>query len=271
MNLYKIVLLVTFVLAVTLEKSSAQFVIDPANTTNIYNTNLSNGRVGIGKIADPDGTTNVLPPGAQIKSPLLQIHGISGKTGGVAQIQLPVVKITATNSTNSIGLGFDDLGYPSFLKYAYVKTEGRYRIISSELEVIANSYFRSKVILAPTPNWMASEIATPGSYRLYVQGGILTEKIKVALTTDAVNWSDFVFAKDYKLRSLSEVESYVKKHHHLPEIPSSEEIYKDGLDLAQMDAKLLMKIEELTLYMIELKKENEKLKEQMELLNAKIK
>ncbi len=106
-------------------------------------------------------------------------------------------------------------------------------------------------------------VSLPSGYKLYVQTGILTEKIKVALSTDAVNWSDFVFADNYKLRPLNEVESFVKKNKHLPEIPSAKEVYANGLDLAQMDAKLLQKIEELTLYVIEQQKEIEQLKKKV--------
>ena len=102
-------------------------------------------------------------------------------------------------------------------------------------------------------------VPVSNNYRLYVEKGILTEKLKIAVSTDAVNWSDFVFEKDYKLTSLSEVEKFVKKNHHLPEIPSAKEVYQEGIDVAQMDAKLLQKIEELTLYMIELDKQNKKL------------
>lgn len=97
------------------------------------------------------------------------------------------------------------------------------------------------------------------NYRMYVEKGILTEKVKIAVKSDAVNWSDFVFAKDYKLPALSEVEAFVKKNHHLPEIPSAKEVYSEGIDVAQMDAKLLQKIEELTLYMIQLEKNNKEL------------
>lgn len=104
---------------------------------------------------------------------------------------------------------------------------------------------------------------TSSPYKLYVETGILTEKIKVALSTDAVNWSDFVFADDYQLRPLNEVESFVKKNKHLPEIPSAKEVYANGLDLAQMDAKLLQKIEELTLYVIEQQREINSLKSKL--------
>jgi hypothetical protein len=89
------------------------------------------------------------------------------------------------------------------------------------------------------------------NYKLFVETGILTEKIKVALSNDPLNWSDFVFADDYQLRTLDEVEEYIRENKHLPEIPSTEEVHREGLDLAQMDARLLQKIEELTLYVIE--------------------
>lgn len=102
----------------------------------------------------------------------------------------------------------------------------------------------------------------PDGYKLIVQDGILTEKVKIA-TIFGGQWSDFVFANDYKLRPLDEVEEYINKNKHLPEIPSAQEVEKEGLDLAQMDAKLLQKVEELTLYMIDMKKENEQLKKRL--------
>jgi hypothetical protein len=100
----------------------------------------------------------------------------------------------------------------------------------------------------------------PGNYKLYVEGGILTEKVKVASYLGA-DWSDFVFADNYELRPLDEVESFIKDNKHLPDIPSASEVEKNGFDLADMDAKLLQKIEELTLYVIDLKKENTQLKQ----------
>lgn len=103
-------------------------------------------------------------------------------------------------------------------------------------------------------------VSLPSGYKLYVQDGILTEKVKVALSSDPTNWSDFVFDENYDLKPLSEVEKFIKKNKHLPEIPSTEEIHKEGLDLAQMDAKLLQKVEELTLYVIQQQKEIQQLK-----------
>ena len=101
-------------------------------------------------------------------------------------------------------------------------------------------------------------VATPGDYRLYVERGILTERLKVSLksTTD---WADYVFASDYKLKPLSEVEAFLKKYKHLPNVPSADEVVSTGIDVAKMDAKLLEKIEELTLYIIDFNKRVETL------------
>jgi hypothetical protein len=91
----------------------------------------------------------------------------------------------------------------------------------------------------------------PAGYKLYVETGIITEKVKVALVN---NWADYVFDKKYTLLPLKEVEKYILSNKHLPNVPSAEQVAKEGIDMAMMDAKLLEKIEELTLYIIQLNK-----------------
>ncbi|MBN1187704.1 MAG: hypothetical protein JXB49_35850 [Bacteroidales bacterium] len=77
-----------------------------------------------------------------------------------------------------------------------------------------------------------------------------------------VIWYDQVFNKDYNLMTLSELENYVKTNNHLPDIPSEREVKEEGFNMAEMDGLLLKKIEELTLYVIELEKEIEQLKQE---------
>jgi len=89
--------------------------------------------------------------------------------------------------------------------------------------------------------------------KLSVNGKIRAHEIKV----ETANWPDYVFAKDYKLPSLQETEQHIKENGHLQGIPSADEVKAKGIDLGDMNAKLLQKIEELTLYLIEMKKENE--------------
>lgn len=103
--------------------------------------------------------------------------------------------------------------------------------------------------------------ATSGGYRLLVKGGMITEKIKVAVAGSA-DWADYVFEDTYKILSLEQVEKFIKENKHLPNVPSAEEMVKNGLDVTLTNAKLLEKIEELTLYMIELNKEVKALKEE---------
>lgn len=103
-------------------------------------------------------------------------------------------------------------------------------------------------------------VSLPSGYKLYVQTGILTERLKVAVKGTS-NWADYVFEQNYKMLNLKELDEYIKLNKHLPNIPSAEEMVENGLDVAEMDALLLSKIEELTLYVIELKKELEALKQ----------
>ena len=102
---------------------------------------------------------------------------------------------------------------------------------------------------------------TPAGYKLVGEEGILTEKVKVAVKNTA-DWSDKVFAPGYRLTPLSEVEQYIKTHQHLPGILSAEQVVKEGIDVAKMNAKLLEKIEELTLYVLTLNKEVTQLRQQ---------
>jgi hypothetical protein len=100
---------------------------------------------------------------------------------------------------------------------------------------------------------------------LAVNGKISCKEIKVQTTP-----ADFVFAVDYCLRPLAEVEKFVKTNKHLPEIPSAKDQAKyGGTDMGAMQSKLLQKVEELTLYMIDLKKENETLKTRITVLEQK--
>ncbi len=117
------------------------------------------------------------------------------------------------------------------------------------------------------PNFINTfgKVTYNGDYSLYVGTGILTEKVRVALRSSE-DWADYVFKEGYNLLTLSEVEKYIQEEGHLPNVPSAEEIANSGIDVAKMDAKLLEKIEELTLYVIQLKKENEEIKA---LLNEK--
>ena len=101
--------------------------------------------------------------------------------------------------------------------------------------------------------------------KLDVNGTIRATEVKVE-----AGWADFVFDKDYKLPTLQEVENHINEHNHLPDIPSEAEVKENGVSLGEMQAKLLQKIEELTLYVIKqdktIKEQGEKMNKQAELI-----
>jgi len=105
---------------------------------------------------------------------------------------------------------------------------------------------------------------TSPTYPLTVNGTVRAKEVIVD-----TGWSDYVFDDSYQLKALSEVEAYVKAEKHLPGIPTTQEVRAEGISLGDMQAKLLQKIEELTLYTIELKKENDGLKARMAALENK--
>ena len=85
--------------------------------------------------------------------------------------------------------------------------------------------------------------------KLAVKGDIHAQEVKVDLNGAVA--PDYVFKEGYDLKSLQEVQDYIKEHGHLPNIPSAQEMEANGIDLGQMDLKLLEKIEELILYTLE--------------------
>jgi hypothetical protein len=108
--------------------------------------------------------------------------------------------------------------------------------------------------------------ATKPGYKLFVETGILTEKVKVAIKTSA-DWADHVFNKDYSLMPLKEVAQFIQANGHLPGVPSAAEVTKEGIDLGKMNAKLLEKIEELTLHLIAQQEKLDLLQKQMKQQN----
>lgn len=99
-----------------------------------------------------------------------------------------------------------------------------------------------------------------------VEANGLTRARKIKVDADV--WADYVFEADYKLMPLADVESFLKEHKHLPSIPSEKVMKEEGIDLAEMNVKMMEKIEELTLYLIQQNKELEKMKAELETLKA---
>ena len=107
--------------------------------------------------------------------------------------------------------------------------------------------------------------ANIGTYKLFVAGGILTEAIRVR-----VNWADYVFDPEYKLKPLNEVEKHIQEKGHLPNVPSAKEVESQGLELGDISRIQQEKIEELFLHTIEQEKELKKQKEANKVLENRL-
>ncbi|BBM86330.1 hypothetical protein [Candidatus Uabimicrobium amorphum] len=103
--------------------------------------------------------------------------------------------------------------------------------------------------------------------KLAVKGKITAEEVRIVKMD---NWADFVFADDYKLIPIDQLEQSIKRNKHLPNIPSEREVKEQGIQLGEMQAKLLQKIEELTLYTIQQEKKITTLQQQKNTLENKV-
>ncbi|MBT3368519.1 MAG: hypothetical protein HN416_15320 [Nitrospina sp.] len=130
------------------------------------------------------------------------------------------------------------------------------------MEFFVNS---SVVMMVDTSGRLGIGTQAPG-YNLAVNGTIGCKE----LTVTSTGWADFVFEENYNLPPLSEVEAYISSNGHLPGIPTEAEVKEKGVSVGDMSAKLLQKVEELTLYVIDLKKENDSLKGQLATIQNQI-
>jgi predicted DNA-binding protein (UPF0251 family) len=172
------------------------------------------------------------------------------------------------NTTNSLMVGFNSDTATLFVGPSTgVGTFGKVGIATSSpirtLDVNGMSHFADTMSIGTTK--------TNGSL-LAVAGKISAEEVEVSLST---TWPDFVFSSSYELNTLAQVEEHINKYSHLPNVPSAEEVAEKGINIAEMDAILLQKIEELTLYTIAQQKQIDEQKklieEQSRLVEALIK
>jgi hypothetical protein len=98
------------------------------------------------------------------------------------------------------------------------------------------------------------------SYSLCVRGGILTDKINIKHIN---HWPDYVFSSDYLLMPLADLKAFVTENHHLPEVPSENDIMSEGIEIGEMQGILLKKIEEMTLYILQQQEQIDKLEQRI--------
>ena len=108
-------------------------------------------------------------------------------------------------------------------------------------------------------------ITTP-EHKLSVAGTIKAKELSVT----PEDWPDYVFADDYDLPPLEDVEAYIRRHKHLPGIPTARDVEAEGIAVGAMNARLLQKVEELTLYLLDMKHDQDTLKAENERLRTRL-
>jgi hypothetical protein len=204
------------------------------NGTHIYNNNT--GNVGIGS----SSPTTLLDVAKSMTEPAISVRNLGGSGGSTYRM-------------------YDQLSGADW-KFKATSTGG--------FKIRDNAYSLDVIQIEPNSAANALYINAAGNVglgtanpteKLSVNGNIKCKQVEVTLT----GWSDFVFQEDYSLMPLAELDDYISQHQHLPGVPSAYEVITNGNNLGEMDAILLQKIEELTLYVLELKKDNEALRLQL--------
>jgi len=229
--------------------------IPPSPPTNLTASDILKNTLSLSWGASTD---NVEVSGYEIFQDQASI-GISGNT----DLSFPVTGLSASTTYAFTVVAFDAEGNTSGFSDTLMVTT---------LDAIVYTDINSNNTLV---DWTARNLHIAGTvgiqtlpdsvYLLSVNGAIRAKEIVVE-----TGWADFVFEEGYDLPTLTEVEKHIKENGHLIDIPSASEIAREGANLGTISVKLLQKIEELTLYTIELEKRLKKLEAEINSLNKSV-
>ena len=219
-------------------------------TTTIGSKLQVNGNMAIGYSASTAGPTNGLRMLGN-----LEVGGsrIAGTTAQIALNAITntdcILNLNTTTGTQQTGLEFFSGGAQNWYLYTSNTADGQFPLIlynnAKPIQYIRRDgveFHFGQMRIANDGDW-----TLPGSYKLAVDGTIGAREVRVTQSA----WSDYVFKPDYYLKPLSEVEKHIKANKHLEGIPSEKDVCEKGVAVGEMQSKLLAKIEELTLYVIE--------------------
>ncbi|QKJ31063.1 hypothetical protein HQ865_15305 [Mucilaginibacter mali] len=230
-----------------------------ANTVFNYAANTkmivkSSGNVGIGTLS-PAGTLQVKQSSYDLLTGTYTLDiGLGGTSAGWARAFRVV---NSSNSDGKDGGAFGAVGSGTAPNYVYMS------IPTAD----ATGYDSQKIIALDNSGNVGIGTTNPQGYKLAVKGSLIAEEIKVKLSS---SWPDYVFKPSYKLPTLAEVKTYIDKNQHLPDVPSADDVAKNGLDVGEMNKLLMKKVEELTLYLIGQDKAKQDQQKEIDLLKQQL-
>jgi hypothetical protein len=263
------------------------------NTTDRVTVLNSTGFVGIGTNA-PSELLHV--SGNVLANQLTASSGAINSSAPSLNLQTSGVnRLSVTGATGNVGIGtatpedklqitggnlvLDNANTPSIFTGTGATEHNRYlQILNSPGQQTASGLKAGGILVADVHSYanpgkndliikgrvgVGTPLTTnPNNYTLAVNGSIGAKDVRVEKTS--TTWPDYVFDTKYELPSLTDVAAYINTNKHLPEVPSAEEVEKNGHSLGDMDAILLKKVEELTLYIIKQQQEIDTLKKKLD-------
>lgn len=227
------------------------------NTTGNYNTFIGNG-AGVSNITGQYNTCIGDGSGYRMNANgnmLLGVHAGFNTTTGANNVMIG----GGAGGSNTVGSGNILIG-----NNANVSQGDLQNAMAIGADAVVG---QSNSLVLGAPGVKVGIGVSRPQYALTVAGEVGARSVNVTSET----WSDFVFDDTYKLRSLPELARFIKNNHHLPEIPSTKEVVENGINLGSMDQKLLQKIEEITLYVLQQNEQIQKLKSETEQLKRLLK
>lgn len=200
------------------------------SSSNGFNTT---GKVGIGNVTSPKAKLHIRSDSSEDAGLIIESANVSK----MAYVQL-------YDENNMISVGPDD-GMSIMSHNSNINIDADHVLMNAKVAINTTADFSEGY-----------------DYALAVSGGILTTKV---LVKEVDEWYDYVFDKDYEIRSIGALAKYIDENGHLPDMPSENEVVSNGYDMVEMDGLLLKKIEELTLYTIEL---NNMIKQQQGIIDS---
>jgi hypothetical protein len=273
-----ILLFATFVLTINLTQSQ-NYIQTTSSSSGYLNELLHNGGLIIGQKKNSNALLNITNTSTsypfQIYTPnsnqsLGMVLGngsgrfgfnIAGGNGAYHPIATPgtgVIWKLGQNHNIIINMANSSSNYPSYDTTNWNSPYTTSITLNDQANHHTLKVYNTGKVTMGTPKY-----DNDSNYRLYVKDGIKTERIKVEVASNN-GWADYVFKESYVLPNLYEVENFVKKNKHLPEVPNEKEVIENGIELKEMNILLLKKIEELTLYTIKQQKLIDEMKKDLE-------